>query len=307
MANWLQKPKDWYAGAINVIRSVGPFLISQSDQASEAFARHKGRLATAEAMKTLLVSEAESIAAVRDSLRKKYVEATTEERIRIRRDIADAEADIRQLHTAAQALHYLPHFSTNSSDANQQVPDASTADEPAYTVSEHWMDKFNQLARSKNEPWRQDLLARALAAESANPGSINARALWLIGTLEESKFKAFATLLDISSVFGGGYMIPGNNVVGRSIPQCEFGSDVPIGRLVFQLGDTGLIADLNSHKEIPIESVFLVAYDEDYVFEIHARNAKVSIRGVIPTTVGSAIAIFYERRTNPFGIALLNE
>jgi Protein of unknown function (DUF2806) len=59
-------------------------------------------------------------------------------------------------------------------------------------ISDHWIDKFNQLARSKNEEWRQDLLSRALAAEAANPGSISPRALWLIGTLEEDKFQAFS-------------------------------------------------------------------------------------------------------------------
>jgi hypothetical protein len=40
-------------------------------------------MATAEAMKALIVGEAELIAATLDSLRKKHVEATPEERIRI--------------------------------------------------------------------------------------------------------------------------------------------------------------------------------------------------------------------------------
>jgi hypothetical protein len=303
MGDLLAKPLELYEATKNIFASVGSFLISQSDISSEAFERHNLRIANAEATKIFLIEEVKSIAAARDSLRKKQLDATPEERIRIRRDIEDSERDLRQLQTVFKAQDYLPKFTALPSNECTDKPREKFS-QPV--ISDHWIDKFNQLARSKNEEWRQDLLSRALAAEAANPGSICPRALWLIGTLEEDKFQAFTTLLDVSSMIGETYMIPSNDdFTSRKIPSCDLGQDIRIGELIYQLDDTGLLADMNSGQGIGKDERLIIGYDRlDYSIEC---KDELTINGLLPSTIGNSVAMFYERRANIFGQLLLNE
>ena len=68
-------------------------------------------------------------------------------------------------------------------------------DPPAETPG-CWYDHFEDFARKRAEPWRMDLLARALAAEQQAPGRICLRTLWTIGMLEEQQFHMFSAYLD---------------------------------------------------------------------------------------------------------------
>jgi hypothetical protein len=303
MKNSLAKvqPLQLIAKAKNIVESVGPYLISRWDSSSEALERHQLRMANVEALKTFLIKDVKSISAMRDSLRKKYPDASPEERIRLRRDIDDSDRDVRQLLTAVKALEYLPQFVSSSNECEDIRQEEGTQ----ARITEHWMDKFNLLARSKNEEWRQDLLSRALAAEAANPGSVSLRALWLIGTLEEDKFQAFAALLDVSSIISGSFMIPGFNVISLKIPSCDLGQDIMIGALTYQLNDTGLLADFSSQQQIGEGQRLRLGYDRlDYT--IVCKN-ELLIPGLLPSTIGNSIAIFYERNANLFGQQLLND
>src|SRR5436190_1007516 len=80
----------------------------------------------------------------------------------------------------------------------------------------------SELARAHNETWREDLLARALATESASPGSVSPRALWLLGTLEASQFTAFAAILNLASRIDDALIIPSNgSFILRDVPDYE--------------------------------------------------------------------------------------
>lgn len=302
MGSFLEKSLEFYNAAKNIIESAGMFLISQSESSSEAWERHQLRMINVESTQILLTEEAKSIAMARDTLRKKYPDATTEERIRIRRDMEDAENDLRQLKTIIQAINYLPQFTAKTSNecVNNLEKEGSES-----RISGHWMDKFNQLARSKNEDWRQDLLSRALAAEATKPGSVCPRALWLIGTLEEDKFQAFAAILDISSVIDNVYIIPNNDPFALEIPSCQLGKNVKFGALIYHLNDTGLIADYPSSVSIKKDQKVRIEYNKsDY--SINCKN-NLSIDGLVPSTIGNSIAVFYERNANSFGQKILND
>ena len=293
----IKKAKDTFSSAKSILASVGPLLISQAEKSSEAYARHQLKMANVEAAKTLVVEEAKSIASVRDSLRKKFVGADPEERIRLRRDLMDSEAEIRQLHIAAGAMAYLPEFSGESTEAKPEE-----APEP---ISDHWMDRFNQFARQNNESWRQDLLSRALAMQAANPDSVSPRAVWTIGTLEKSKFDAFSAILDIScQTKDSSYIIPGE-IIEEKIPQCDLGTNVVVGTLVFSLSDTGLMANGNSCYTIDAGETLHIGYRKTgYV--IRAKN-QWEASGLMPTETGQSIARFYNTRENEFGRELLTK
>lgn len=292
MPDWIAKTSDAAKSTWNVIRSAGPFVISQSEAISDAYARHQLKLASVEAGKELLLQEVHTLGQIREKLLTRYADSGPEHRVLTRRDIAEVDASLRQLRVGEKALSYLPALSAKS------VAPAGAETE----ISPHWMDKFSELARAHNEPWREDLLARALATESATPGTVPPRTLWLLGTLEENAFNALATILDHSSFVAGSPMIPNHQPFNdKPIPNCELGDTVSIGNLIYQLEDLGLIADtLNTSRNLPKGNTYITYYGAKRL-TIRSVTDELRIPGVILTRLGLSIASFCEPKTNPLG------
>lgn len=299
MSGLIKQTKDALASAKSIVSSIGPFLISQTEKTSDAYARHQLMMTNVEAAKTLLLAEAKSIASIRDSLRQKFLNADPEERIRIRRDLVDSESEIRQLHVAAGAVAYLPDFSSSTEQNATEVK----IEEDSEPIPDHWMDRFNQFARQNNEPWRQDLLSRALAMQATNPDSVTPRALWTIGTLEKPKFDAFSAILDISCRTEKNFIIPDANG-SETIPHCELGENVGIGAILFSLLDTGLMAH-HAFSVIDAEENYQIAYHETG-YEIVPKN-RLELEGIMPSETGQSVARFYNTRRNEFGRELLTK
>ena len=217
MSNLILYALDKLQTVKNLLKTVGPFLISQSDSASETLARHKMRIGEVEISNQLLLQEVNTLSEIKKDLLKEYIKAEPVNRLRIKRDIEEIDASLRELNIKSKALEYI--------DATPQIEQKSIPNPQSQQnepeITEHWMDRFNDLARSHNEPWRENLLAKALAAESMKPGTVSPRALWILGTLEESKFNDFAMLLDLSSkIFGTKSVIPDHTTyMLKPIPQ----------------------------------------------------------------------------------------
>ena len=298
MAEWLPKMTTTASKTLNIVKSVGPLIVSQFDSASGNIARHQARLANVDAATQFVKAEIETLTGVRRTLMERWVDADPHERLRIQQDLEFLSGNMSQLNIAVKAIEYTPRDSSPSDTS--PTPEAH-AGQPE--ISAHWLDKFRELAKARNEPWRENLLARALAVESSDPGTVSPRALWLIGTLEESLFHAFATILDLSTWVGGGLMIPKseNEVFTRPIPNCPLGQDATIGRLTFQLSDIAVLGEtLTVTRTFPEGSRFLAKYG-DAAYSIDCRNSELTIRGTIPTNLGSSIASFCEPRFNPLG------
>jgi len=171
MNNKLAKISESGKSVLRICKAIGPLVISQTEKASELFAKHQFRLAKVDVAKEFMLKEVESLSRVRGILREKYYASNDdEERIRLRRDIEETECEIRRLDIVSNALDFLP---------DQQIDEKSSdleflADQQ---ITPHWMDKFNEYARANNEDWRKNLLTRALAMEAENPGFIGPRAL----------------------------------------------------------------------------------------------------------------------------------
>jgi len=278
-----------------IVKAAGPLLIAQSAKLSEAYAQHQLRLAEVEAIKELMVAEARTIAEVRKKLIDKYLDASPEDRLRLRQDIEMAEKDLRQLGIYQKAIEHVP---------DGQVPDAQvTANENLDPPDEFmaWLDSFNEYARKQNEPWRVGLLAKALALESSNPGALGQRALWFIGTVDEKSFHAFASILDIAINMGGGYVIPNHGAfIERSIPNCVLGPNVQLGNVLFLLSDLGLIGDLlTTQKSFPLNSLLEATYGTHRLVAVTTQAIKFG--GVILTSLGDTIARLYEPKENDLG------
>lgn len=295
MNDILSKTSDVAGHAWNVVKSVGPFLIAQCDSASEAYARQKARLANVDAAQELIKGETQAIADARSEIIGRIPDASPQERVRLHQDLEFLSGTVRQLNVATLALEYQSQTTSSDSDDAERVE-----------VEDHWIDKFNTLARASNEPWREDLLARALAAESSGPGSVSPRALWLIGTLEKQLFDAYAGVLDLCSDIGGGLMIPkvNDDFMTRLIPDCPVQGEVSLGNLSFLLGEIGVLGDpLTTKKTVPKGTKFLAQYGSSrVVIECSDRDLKIS--GTILSSLGKSVSKFYVPRFNSLGLEL---
>jgi hypothetical protein len=284
--DWLQKAEDFGVpkGLINVCRSAGPLLVAQSDKLSEAYAKHQARLAEVAIWKEMMLEEVRTLSRIRGELLEKYYKThDPSERLRLKRDLEELRGDVRQVKTAAKALGHLPADAKGSA-----------------TISEHWTDKFNQLVRAANEPWREELLARALAAEAVAPGTIVPRALWLLGTAEKSVFDALSTLIDLALLVRGSLIIPEwRSFITKPIPGREDG--VAISGLLYQLSEVGLVAEFDkSYRLLRKGGRHRVKY-YDLEAELHCENADHQGWGIVLTTIGNSLASFSEPKENPMG------
>lgn len=293
MPNQIAKITEGAKAVLRVVKSVGSLIISQSESASESFASHQLRLAKVEAAREFMVNEARSLAETRRTLRESYYDASNEERVRLRRDIEECERELRRLEVISKAVEKLS--TTTEQEAEEDENLESTE------MSPHWLDKFNEFAKARNEPWREELLASALALEAKEPGAIGPRALWVIGTLDEDLFHAFASILDVSCVVAGGYVVPEHTkFIDRPVPECALGANKTIGNLIFMLSDIGLFGDvLTSRKRIPENARLLAQYGHRSAL-IETKKA-IQLGGVIPTSLGQSIARLYTPQPNLLG------
>lgn len=285
--------------AWGIVKAIGPLVISQTEKASKAYAQHQMRLAQVEAYKELMVGEIRTLNEVRRKLLEKYYDVSDEERFRIKRDIQDLEKDTRRLGAYQKALEYLP-----KEDGTAPLP-SSEAD-TTELISPSWMDRFNEVARLQNEAWRQDLLSKALAREAQYPGSISPRALWFIGTVDEPIFHAFASLIDISSNFENGLIIPNHQgYYTRILPGCILGDDRTLGHIAFMLLDLGLMGDLlTSFRMISSTGISQVAYGTQHY--ILRTKQEIRVNGIVLTSLGSVIASLYEPKPNELGAEIFD-
>ena len=173
-------------------------------------------------------------------------------------------------------------------------------------ISPHWMDKFNEFASANNEPWRSDLLAKALALEAKDPSCVGPRALWFIGTIDEYIFHAYATLIDLSSFVAGHYVIPNFHLFGEDIvPNCVLGNKT-INQLTFILSDLGLIGEpITSQIILPQNYSFTVQYGHRFL-SVENQN-KLFVKGILQTTLGKTITSLYEPSPNLMGQKIMEK
>lgn len=298
MTNNLPSVPEKAKAAWRIVKAAGPLLIAQSMKLSEAYAQHQLRLAEVEAIKELMIGEARTIAEVRKKLIDRYFDAAPEDRLRLRQDIEVAERDLRQLGVYQKAIEHVPENAASS-------PQPSTAEnlEPSDDFKA-WLDTFNDYARKQNEPWRAELLARALALESSSPGALGQRALWFIGTIDEKSFHAFAALLDIAPNIGGSYVIPNfQPFVERPIPTCVLGPNTHLGNILFLLGDLGLIGDILTSQKIFVGNNLVIAAYGPHMAVTRTKE-EMRLRGIVLTSLGDILARLYEPKSNNLGVEI---
>jgi hypothetical protein len=120
------------------------------------------------------------------TLSKKYASSATGAKKRTLSSMLEqAEGDVRLLATVRRSFAYIPNNAIPSGEQS-----SSGESDPS------WWSMFEDFARRPDTPWRTDLLARALAANEMERGSIRLKALWEIGMLEADDFGMLALFCD---------------------------------------------------------------------------------------------------------------
>ncbi len=294
MKDFIEKVSGLSQKTWNTLKAAGPFLLSQSDAISEKYQRHLGRVAEVDALRDFLKSEVEIRKEVKKKLLDKLLDAAPEDRPRIEQDLKYTDEVCRVLSIQEKSLNY-----------SKEEKAVSEAEENT-AIEDHWLDKFNELARNRNEPWREELLARALGKETESPGSVSPRALWLIGSMEKELFEAFSKLLDIClwRVHPFTPFLP-NSTIPALQRNLHNDDTVTVGHIVFKLGDIGLVADFNSQRNLKAGSMEFIRYaDTARILEF---NKDSKMQGVLLTPLGDSIAGFYEPEWNETGEKIFQE
>lgn len=286
--SWL---KSLPARARRLVTAIGPLVVSQSERASELYQRHKIREADVEIYKARQIDESRVLNELRAKLFEKFVAADDLERLKLEAAIKTLDEKQRRSDVCTLALQHLSSEGDPAPEADDKAP-----------IAAEWLDRWDEIARKNNEPWRQEVLAKALVRESEKPGSIGTRALWIVGTLEEMPFHAFSIILDLCTLINLRPMIPGR-YGGDEVIQNSALPGASIGSLLYHLADVGLLADSNAGQKA-IGTMYACYHEERYVLEFQSQHR---ITGVILSNLGQRVASLYEPKFNPLGAKLFSE
>jgi hypothetical protein len=299
-----------YRAARNLLASIGPFLISQWQPLSDRWKKHKDRMTVADAGKQLITLEVETYAAIRRTLLAKLALASPEERFDIRKRLQDLDAETRCLEIVRNAFDAVPECNSTLSLPAADTSTSAAADEPPpipHPIDPHWYDEFSSLARRHNEPWRAALLSKMLAKEACEPGTISARLLWLVGTMEERTFEVFAAVLSVSAKLGEDtpFIAEPTNLNDKT-HDFTIGGKVrsyTLGALRFLLGDTGLLGSSDSFRIFSPKTLYTCIYGPEKITFV--CSTQQNVHGVLVTELGRSLStLCLPSPPHPLGIAL---
>ena len=281
-----------YAAFRRLTSASKAFLISQSVHASDAYLDFQRNIASVEALKQGLIVTANRLAQTRAALVDRRVTEDEFQRLRTDQDIRYIDEEFRKLQVRAKTAELFVEQKPNAETCNTTGTDEQ--------VEAEWLDKFDEYAKRNNEPWRRELLAKALLSEANSPGSVGPRALWFIGTVEEHLFNVLSSLLDLTTSVAGGLVVPMHNQFSDRLILSLGAEQLKLPNITFQLGELGVIGDsLTSSFTVPQNSTFYASYGDRHAL-ITCQHG-LEIRGIIPTLLGTAVARIHTKRPNPLG------
>jgi hypothetical protein len=299
--NFLPVDKSVMARAWTWFSKAGPYLIAQSDTASQRWADHKGKVASIEALASLMLEEGKSAAHVKEELIKQLVGADAVKAAQIRATMREVDASIRTVHVLSRATQEL----------NRLPPVAGDFTGEERELNAHWADRFFQLARDQNEEWRVGLLAKALAIETSEPGSLDLEVLWTIGTLSEKSFHALAHVLDVSVDTNDGPFIPyvsAQLFAETEVSDCLVKNCHQYGHILLVLTECGLLHNPGPGgpvKDFQINEIEKFRYSSRTV---RAKTTKsTNLNGFILTSTGRSLAKLYAPKEIPLGLKIYED
>lgn len=295
--------------------------IPLAQSTSELLAAHKGRLDSVEAIKTVFIEEGRVAAQTKSELIKMAAAATDPvQKQQILLMVSQVDEQIRTIKVGEKSLSYIAESTSTAllidktqSEKEDSVKDEKTEFTHLEVIQDQWLDTFLNYARMRNEPWREDLLARLLAKELTNPGSMNHQVIWAIGNLTEQLFNRYAAVLDIvvwendNETFLLPYVESGCSIVDEKIISDVMASDKDYGHLMPALTEAGFF-----HQTSPVGGSVQRRYSKNEKTKF--RYGEKSVEGIwaddfiykalLPTQLGEAVASLYVPKPNHLGESL---
>lgn len=277
----------WTASA-NIVKAILPLAASAVPALSRQYLQYRASSDALEIAKKAMCAEHELINTARADVLKRIADTTNPaDLVALKQRLEFLDEQTRAVPIHLRALERIE-------SSKPQLRNSESSE-----VSDHWTDQFQRFARQRNEPWRAELLARALASEALKPGVVSTRLLWVIGTLEEEVFRCFEAFLDSCVWVGIFPLIPHDLGMEKGPIRVENSRIRPsLGSLIFDLGETGLISHTalwNNH-------------DDEWKGDLFLGRRKITIepipkfavQGAMLTSLGRGLAMFCDPKPNEF-------
>jgi hypothetical protein len=219
------------------------------------------------------------------------------------------QSDMRVLSTFRDAVRICDDKPLLS-DSGAQPSNAAHAHEAEKESLKHredaaWWDMFESLARRRNEPWRQELLAKALVEYDRIPGSICLKAIWEIGMMENDDFGCLAAFCDSALHIDGKpvVLIEPDRQAKFRFEDADAVREINLAHAVSALIDAGLVAQaatqFNTNEPVRLEHL----NGPTWFIHQHADQAadashEIQINGFFVNDIALDICRLYEPTLN---------
>ncbi|WP_046006409.1 DUF2806 domain-containing protein [Pseudoalteromonas rubra] len=165
-----------------------------------------------------------------------------------------------------------------------------------------WYDIFREIAMRKCEGWRRDLLARCVALEAEEPGSVTLKTLWNIGILETHSFLSLSLFFD-SSVYLDDYPVIflDRDDLMKTVRVSNGESEGVLIQVLTGLIDDGLLSfgefELSTDEDVSVvsQSSHMMLNNDQNSTE---NNTYVRLEGYTCTDIGLELCKLYEPSFN---------
>lgn len=276
--------RDIFTNAPGWAKNIGAATLRRAivvfDSGSKRIQLHKARIDGVEGVKSVLLKEAQALSSAYKKLGDKLADCDEEEFVELRQRMEYVGGELRRVRVGLGALERLA-VDGGSEDSKQSDPDKA--------IPDTWLDRFDEYAKRANEPWRIELLERALALMASKPDSLSTQALWLIGTISSEAFDAFAFLLDHCIYVDKAGFVPFTVNMNEGIQYRD--GVLSLGQVMYRLQGLGLVSpDTSSYLKPNTRAI--VTYGSRSV-SITAAS-QTTITGHAPTILGYQIAELYQ-------------
>jgi len=282
---------------MRLVKSIGPFLISQSHKSRDKYLSMKHSEAKDAASLGLIKSEGESLIKMKEQCFTAYTQTTDPlEQFRLSELGQNIERELRLIQTVKLATEKITNKSINVIEDH-----ISKNDEPETETSPSWFDVFTQFAKRPNESWREQLLANALALESLKPGSISLKTIWTLGMLDYQVFELFAMFCNICTTIDGYPMFCDNSEEDETIlvPKLNGEEDLDFVSIFTWLQENSMVSHVD--LSIPTINTAVISYEEQAAI-LDSDRDYIHTKAYCLTDTGYELFCLYEPIPNATGL-----
>ncbi|QDT57316.1 hypothetical protein Pan44_53840 [Caulifigura coniformis] len=196
------------------------------------------------------------------------------------------------------------------------LPDYKESDRE---IEQHWVDTFEVHARRRTEPWRSQLLSRALAHEAINPGTISLKALWLIGTMEREVFDYLSAFLNTGYVsrnltYGGSTFVVRSyggteetKYLDLPVPIGEGGDTRQLWQVYTRHSQEALATELSTQGQYDVGCCVATYGVRSFYEAMHHSPGDVTSDGYTLTSVAAELSLLHEHQSNDLGERIFSD